>query len=210
MTIPSDCLLIGIVATNQARKDFGVGIQAVAELAKNRNVFLWIHTDVLERHWSLPALMYDFGLDTEKTVVTCAQYTDEQMAWSYSACDVTLGIGNGEGFGYPIFESLACGTPCIHGDYGGAPEHMPEQMLVRPATRRIEGVYNCYRCVYDYLDWYSKLCMMPKKTGESLLPAHLDWNNLWPKWSEWLTKGVSECQSTSSPTSLSSTLNSQS
>jgi len=120
-------------------------------------------------------------------------FTDEQMAWCYSACDVTLGIGMSEGFGYPIFESLACGTPCIHGaDHGGAAEHMPEDMLVKPVHVRIEGVYNSVRPVHDYRDWYQKLYLMPKKTGGSLLPAYLDWNALWPSWKEWLLKGVSD------------------
>src|SRR5262249_37444826 len=105
LAIPSDAFFIGIVATNQARKDFGLGIRAAAELAKKKDTYLWIHTDVLERHWSLPGLIYDYGIDNERVVITCdMHYTDEQMAWAYSACDVTLGIGNGEGFGYPIFE----------------------------------------------------------------------------------------------------------
>jgi len=55
--------MVGIVATNQARKDFGLGIQAVSELARERKVILWIHTDELERHWSIPALVHDYGFD---------------------------------------------------------------------------------------------------------------------------------------------------
>jgi len=187
VSIADDALLIGIVATNQVRKDWGLGIQAVAEVAKTRNVVLWIHIDQLERHWSIPALLYDFGLQ-EKAIVTVTDYTDEQMAWAYSACDVTLGIGLGEGFGYPIFESLACGTPCIHGNYGGAAEHMPPWMLVNAEAERIEGPYNCIRRVYSPYEWRDKILQADKRRVE--LPAHLDWNNLWPRWADWLKAGL--------------------
>lgn len=187
VSIADDALLIGIVATNQVRKDWGLGISTVAELAKERNVVLWIHTDVLERHWSIPALLYDFGLQ-ENAIVTIVDLSDEQMAWAYSACDVTLGIGLGEGFGYPIFESLACGTPCIHGNYGGAAEHMPPEMLVHAEAERIEGPYNCVRQVYFDYEWKDKVIAVSKLRTE--LPAHLDWNALWPRWAEWLKAGL--------------------
>jgi len=190
LTIPDDVYLIGIVATNQARKDFGLAFQIVTELIKQgKKAHVWIHTDVLERHWSVPALVHDFDL-TDKVIVTILPLTDEQMSWCYSACDVTLGIGNGEGYGFPIFESLACGTPCIHGNYGGAAEHLPDEFKVTPAIQRIEGVYNCIRNNYWHADWVWKILQLPKRTGESLLPSHLDWTNLWLRWEEWLRKGV--------------------
>jgi glycosyltransferase involved in cell wall biosynthesis len=177
------------VGTNQIRKDWGLGISTVAELAGERKVTLWCHTDVLERHWSLPALLHDFGL-MEQSIVTLAQYPDEIMAWSYSACDVTLGIGLGEGYGYPIFESLACGTPCIHGDYGGAAEHLPPEFLVNADATRIEGPYNCVRRVYSPYEWRDKVKFLPASNIRTTLPAHLDWNNLWPRWEKWLREGV--------------------
>jgi len=187
VTIPDSAFFVGIVATNQARKDFGLGIQVVAELAKDRDVWLWIHTDELERHWSIPALLNDFGL-MKNTIVTTVPYTDEQMAWSYSACDVTLGIGAGEGYGYPIFESLACGTPCVHGNYGGAAEHLPARLRMSVETWRMEGVYNCIRPVFLAQDWAEEIkCFKPQ---EWKLPAHLDWNALWPRWAAWLKKGL--------------------
>lgn len=192
LSVPDDSLMIGIVATNNPRKDFGLAIATVAEIAKERNVFLWIHTDVLEKHWSLPALLFDFGLnDAARNFITLKPMTDEQMSWMYSACDVTLGIGMSEGFGYPIFESLACGTPCVHGEGGGAPEHMPEEFIVLPDTHHLEGVYNCYRPIHSPQAWARRVrelyLVKHRVTG---LPPDLDWNKLWPRWEAWLRAGV--------------------
>lgn len=187
LTIPHDTLMVGIIATNQVRKDFGLGIETVAEVAKQRKVFLWIHTDELERHWSIPALLNDFGL-LNKTVVTTFPLSDEHMALAYSACDVTLGIGNGEGYGFPIFESLACGTPCIHGNYGGAPEHMPWEMTVSALTFRLEGPYNCQRAVYTPSKWAQRVLSLYGRRTE--LPDHLDWNVLWKEWEIWFREGL--------------------
>jgi glycosyltransferase involved in cell wall biosynthesis len=188
LSIPDDALFVGIVATNQARKDFGLGVQVVAELAKERNVMLWIHTDILERNWSIPALLNDFGL-LDKTVVSVIELSDDQMAWCLSACDVTLGVGLGEGFGFPIFESLACGTPCIHGNYGGAAEHIPYELQIAPLAYRTEGVYNCIRPVFGTLRWKEVIESLNLKTAYAL-PAELDWNNLWPRWEKWLREGI--------------------
>jgi glycosyltransferase involved in cell wall biosynthesis len=185
--IPDDAMMIGIVATNQVRKDWGLGLATVAELAKTRNISCWCHVDILEKHWSLPSLSNDYSL-AEVCALSAEDYTDEQMCWAYSACDVTLGIGTGEGFGFPIFESLACGTPCIHGNDGGAPEHMPTWMLVEPVASRIEGPYNCIRNVYSPRDFAN--AALRCREEEWSFPSHLDWNNLWPRWEEWLRRGL--------------------
>src|SRR5882672_10673656 len=105
--IPDNFFVVGIVATNQTRKDFGLGLQTVAALSKDHPVMVWVHTDELERHWSLPALLNDFGLKNH--AVTTVPLTDEQLSWCYSAADITLAIGLGEGFGFSAAESLACG-----------------------------------------------------------------------------------------------------
>jgi glycosyltransferase involved in cell wall biosynthesis len=189
--IPDDAFLIGIVGTNQRRKDWALGINVIAEIAKQRNTWCWLHVDRLENEWSIPILtQWDFKIH-EKAIVTTVDFPDEVMAWAYSACDLTLGIGNGEGFGYPIFESLACGTPCLHGRYGGAPEHMQQCMLVEPTMNRFDGVYNLIRKVYQVEDWVAKAnALLGVKSGTSLLPGYLDWENLWPSWAEWFEKGL--------------------
>lgn len=185
--ISDDDLLIGIVATNQPRKDFGLMIEVVAELAKRRKTWLWIHTDILNRTWDIPLLLSDFGL--ENVLISLKALPDDIMARLYSACDLTLAPGLGEGFGYPIFESIACGTPAFHGKYGGAPEHMPDSMLIDLCGMRLEGLCNSYRPVMNAHDWVVMVeNWKPEDRAE--LPPHLDWNNLWPRWEKWLRKGV--------------------
>lgn len=186
LSVPAKNVMVGIVATNQVRKDWGLGIAAVAELARNHEVTLWCHTDELERHFSIPALLNDFGL-LKNSVVTTIPLTDDQMAHCYSACDVTLGIGLGEGFGFPIAESLACGTPCVHGNYGGA-EFVPEEFRVEPVAYRIEGPYCSVRPVFNAADWTFKAESLRNK--RTSLPEYLDWEVLWPNWERWLRSGV--------------------
>lgn len=183
-----DEILIGIVATNQSRKDFALGIKTAALLAETHKIRLWIKTDVLERHWSIPALLVDYGM-TNSSIISLGDLSDDDMAKAYSACDLTLGIGLGEGFGYPIHESLFCGTPCIHGYYGGAPEWMNQSgLLIDPVAYRYEGVFACKRPVFSPQDWASR--------AESLLEARMnhngsiDWKELWPHWEYWLKGGV--------------------
>lgn len=102
--------LVGAIGTNQARKDWGLVAQTCRTIAeKRKDVKFWWHSDLPERHWSFPALLADFGLQSK--VHLTYELDVNQLKMAYNACDLTLHPGLGEGFGYPIFESLACGTP---------------------------------------------------------------------------------------------------
>ena len=188
-TLKDDSFVIGIVATNQVRKDWALGIETCAELLRRgHDLQLWAHIDVLDRHWNLPNLIADFGLHN-RVVVTNHRFTDEQMAWLYANCNVTLGIGS-EGFGYPIFESLACGVPCISGNYAGAAEHLPPSMKIEPIAYRYEGPYNCKRPVFNAADWAD--AAEQNKGIIASLPDALDWNGrtLWPACEKWFREGL--------------------
>lgn len=182
-SVHDDEVLISIVATNQARKDFHIGIETAAILAKTHKLRLWIKADILERNWSIPALLVDYGI-VNQTMISLGDLSDDAMAQAYSASDVTLGIGLGEGYGYPIQESLFCGTPCIHANYGGAPEYMLNpDLLVDPVAYRYEGVYSCQRPVCSAQDWAERVnVIIGKRTTHN---GDLDWVNLWPRWQLW-------------------------
>ncbi len=176
-------LLIGCVATNQNRKDWALAIEAVSILAQTKAIRFWVHTNSLENHWSIAALLIDFGI-IDKTVVSIGHLPDESMAKAYSACDVTIAPGLGEGFGYPIFESLFCGAPCVHGNYGGAPEWMNnEELLSNPIAYRYDGLYACKRPVFSPQNFAEKMTqLIGKRTNH---PGEIDWVDLWPRWKNW-------------------------
>ena len=188
--LKQDSFLVGIVATNQARKDYALAIQTCRLLLdRGVDVRIWIHVDELVRYWDLGALVVDYELHKgNRVVITCTNYSDEQMNGLYSACDVTLGIGAGEGFGLPIFESLASGTPVVHGDYGGAAEHMEQRMLVTPCAYRYEGPYCMKRPVFEPSQWADRVLEVAGKPAE--LISRLSWKCLWPKWENWLREGL--------------------
>ncbi|MDE1871761.1 MAG: hypothetical protein KGI06_06005 [Candidatus Micrarchaeota archaeon] len=187
--IADDEVLIGIVATNQRRKDFPLGIQTAAILAKEMKVRLWLHTSALERDWSIPALLVDYGM-VEKTVISLGHISDDNMAVGYSASDLSLGIGSGEGFGFPLAESVFCGTPCIHGNYAGGAETLSAypDFLVTPESFKLDGEYAFNRPTFDPETWASAARkVLGKRTNR---PSEYDWKNVWPRWREYLRKAA--------------------
>ena len=192
------------MATNQARKNWQLGM-ATARILLDRghDVRLWCHIDVLDRYWSIPNLIVDYGLQN-RVAVTTQRFTDAQLASMYNACSVTLGIAP-EGFGYPIAESLACGVPCVCGSYGAQAEFAPKIMQVDPVGYYYEGAFCSRRPVHDPWKWAKKVLSLQaldtsKPTlawgeghpGGWVLPASVDWNGytLWPAWRRWFEDGV--------------------
>jgi len=121
--------------------------------------------------------------------------TDKSMSYMYSACDVTMLPSLGEGFGYPIVESLACGTPCVHGNYAGGAELIPNQSwLVDPITYRYETRNNCKRPVFNPQDWADAAfrILQEEKPAEFCRASvqYLDWKVLKEAWVKWFKGGL--------------------
>jgi len=203
--------LIGAIGTNQPRKDWGL-MASVAQqlLGKNPKLKMWWHTDLIDRYWNFNALLDDFGLG-RATQVT-ADLSQDELAWRYNACDLTLHPGLGEGFGYPIFESLACGTPVLHGDYAGGADVLKQCLpdtgnadetrwtggdhcyLVPAQGWRLEGQYNQVRPVFDPVQWANSaqhlLQLTPDREALRASIVHLGWESLWSSWERWFLDGI--------------------
>lgn len=186
-SLKDDSFLVGIVATNQARKDWALGLETCRILLdRGLDVKVWAHVDLLERFWSLPNLIADFGLQ-DRVIITNARFSDEHLSEFYSACDVTLSIGLGEGFGFPTYEALACGTPVVTGDYCGS-EWLPPVSRILPLASRYEGIYSCKRPVYDAGEWADRV---QNVAGTAVrVNPEIDWSNLWPRWEKWFREGA--------------------
>lgn len=193
----NDILTVGCVATNQLRKDWGLVFGTVAFLkAQLGECKLWAHIDrpYVPGRWNLPSLVDQFGLKNDVMITT--SLSEDNLMQNYSACDVTIAPGLGEGFGFPIVESLACGVPVVHGDYGGGANILHQAGLgcctVKPVTMRIEGDFGAVRPVYNPEDFAEKclevLTLTPEKCKESV--EHLRWDKLWPVWKCWFLKGL--------------------
>jgi glycosyltransferase involved in cell wall biosynthesis len=196
-------MVVGAVATNQPRKDLGLLFQVVADMkvAAGRLKF-WLQTDLLTRHWDVGQLAHDVGLTPQDVFVGTAPISDPQLAARYTVSDVTLAPGLGEGFGYPLVESLACGTPVIHGHFAGGVVHVPRpNWLISPIAWRLESCYALKRPVFNPRDWAVAAMTAAgwKRQDRRLVAAycagsvaHLNWAHLWPRWRGWIETGLQE------------------
>ena len=194
-------VVIGCVATNQPRKDLGLYFATLAELRRRGlKVRGWLHTDRMVRTWAIPQLIEDFGL--AKKVTVTLQLDDAELAACYAVCGVTIAPGLGEGFGYPIVESLACGTPVIHTEYAGGAELVPlNAWRVPTLAMRLEGTYALQRPVINPVDMANAVmrALEWKRNDHQVCQAfcrgqvaYLDWQHIWPRFRSWFKQGLEQ------------------
>jgi glycosyltransferase involved in cell wall biosynthesis len=125
-----DKFIVGMVAANKgnpSRKAFYEQIAAFAALhSAHPDTMLYLHTDMGVNGGDvvdLPKFIRRMGLKIGTDVKFCDPYMnglgfpDEYMVDVYNAMDVLTNVSLGEGFGIPILEAQACGTPVIVGDW---------------------------------------------------------------------------------------------
>lgn len=133
LNVPQDAFLITIVAANKgfpSRKAWPEQLEACASfMRRHDDAWLYLHTNVtasqggpnlnrllelynapMERVALLHPFMDIFGLE------------DEDMGVLYRMSDVLLNASLAEGFGIPILEAQACGTPVITTNFSSMPE----------------------------------------------------------------------------------------
>jgi glycosyltransferase involved in cell wall biosynthesis len=134
--LPEDAFLVSMVAANRAspaptRKGFEVALQAFRIfMERHDDAYLWLQTDVTGRSNGMDlqrlfdALDYPRGPRASRhRAPTLYDYTSGQFTKGtflralYCASDVMLAPSMGEGFGIPIIEAQACGTPVIVSDF---------------------------------------------------------------------------------------------
>ena len=127
---PQDKFIVGMVAANKgnpSRKAFYEQIAAFAALHhEHPDTMMYLHTDRGLNGGDVVNLVKfckRMGLEIGKDVWFADPYMyglgfpDEYMRDAYNGMDVFTNVALGEGFGIPILEAQACGTPVIVGDW---------------------------------------------------------------------------------------------
>lgn len=128
LEIPADAYLIGIVAANigstPPRKGWGEMFFALGRfMREHEDAYLYVHTlkrgingiplNVLEQACGLPQ---DRVRWVDQFAYSNGLVGAGAMAAIYASMDVHLLTSYGEGFGIPVIEAAACGTPSIVSD----------------------------------------------------------------------------------------------
>lgn len=193
--VPRERTIIGCVATNQSRKDWGLVFQTLRYLRnQGMDVHLWAHTDrLVGEAWSLPQLQMDFDL-TDRVTYTL-ELNDRDLAAAYSSCAVTIAPGRGEGHGYPIVESLCCGTPVVHGDYAGGRDILKGTVggvLAEASIYHLVGPYAIRRPIIRPSEMAScvTIAMSSRRQDAMERGRTYGWKTVWPQWEQWVSVGV--------------------
>jgi glycosyltransferase involved in cell wall biosynthesis len=125
---PEDVFLVLMVQDNRVRKNIPNQIQAFLDFKKQTgakaHLIGVIPNWVKDRAWDIPTLWEDLKRQNNSDeCFTCMDGLPESaMPELYSAADVLLQCPHSEGFGLPIIEAGACGTPSICTDFGSMTE----------------------------------------------------------------------------------------
>lgn len=139
------------------RKAFALQMRGWARFAADKpGARLYIHADPLTHYGGvdLRALAEQLGIAGRVRFADPYQYfigySARQVAAIYQAADVCLAATMTEGFGLPIIEAQACGTPVVVTDYASMPELVVWGERVPPADLYWAAGLNTW---WSWPDW---------------------------------------------------------
>jgi glycosyltransferase involved in cell wall biosynthesis len=133
MKVSDDAFLVMMNAANVGnaevdRKAWSVNLRAFADFARDHDdAVLYLNTDPTGG-FPIPKFPDHLKLDPDRWRFTdiggyrSGFIPQSTIAECYTAADVLLAASMGEGFGLPVAEAMACGTPAIVTDFSAQPE----------------------------------------------------------------------------------------
>lgn len=131
-----------MVAANKGypdRKGFQQQLRAWAEFSRNKpDARLYLHTEPTPMYQglNLPVLCQALGIADKVVFPDRYNYfigfPGEYLAYVYNAANVLMASSMAEGFGIPIIEAQACGTPVITVNFSSCPELIRYGTITEP------------------------------------------------------------------------------
>lgn len=155
--LPQEAFLCAMVAANKGfpdRKGFQWQLEAFRDFqCQHSEAMLYLHTmrragDGLD----LEALVQALGIPPQ-TVIFPDPYQyhnglpETYLADVYRSADVLLAAGMSEGFGIPIAEAQACGTPVVTTNFSAMPELTINGLTTEPDTRFYNPLFQAWQAV---------------------------------------------------------------
>lgn len=119
-----DAFIVGYIARNQPRKRMDIAVSHFADWVKSRGVrdaYLLIQAaPTAEAAYDVSELMRYERLSNRLILDEPdirRPVPEQKMAMIYSALDVFWSTSQGEGWGLPALEAMACAVPCVLPDY---------------------------------------------------------------------------------------------
>jgi len=135
-----DAFIVGAIGRNQYRKRLDLTIQYFAEWyhRDHPNAYLYLHVgptgDTGADLRSLISYYKVGGRVMEATVPIGSGAVESIMPDIYSMLDVYVTTSQGEGFGLPCLEAMACGVPCIVPAWSALSEWPRGAVVIVPCT----------------------------------------------------------------------------
>jgi len=141
LPLPPGAFLVGNVNRNQPRKRMDLTLQYFAEWLHqfpNKDAFLFLHVAPTgESAYDLNQLSEYFGLRGRVILSNPQAYhglKEAQLSMLYSCFDVGISTTQGEGWGLPAMEMMACGVPQILPDWSAYGEWAKGAASLIPCT----------------------------------------------------------------------------
>ncbi len=196
--IPKDEFVVGFVGTNISKRkgqaEMFMGFKKALDAGKKFKVIMITNIDGLAQGgYNLWRLADYVGLPRDMFLFPTASFsfTEQEMAGWYNSFDILVNISRGEGFGIPMLESMACGTPVIATDFSSMTELVGGSgILVPPKAIDIYTLKNQALAISDYdifgeqlircIDNHDLVKSMGKRSNQAA--QKYDWDKVAPAW----------------------------
>jgi len=155
---------VGGLVSSIPRKNSDAVVSALVTLAREQGV------TALAAGWDGPSRVFGSARRPQSAMVTdLGALTPRELALFYRCLDVFVWLPNYEGFGLPVVECAAAGTPIVCTDVPAAIEHLSGDVAV------VEGSTEAIRAVGNLLSDSDRTAAMGRRALASV--AGLTWDN---------------------------------